>query len=185
MPAAVVARPPAKRVLLETTNTRGNIVASPQSSKKRKLDGTLVNTLKTSARGPNSSNPSSSQAKSHFEEEVLEKLTQDINGLKQKNSEKDQQWSRPPLGDFDEKTHDICFQQIDIEQGTLHGGKPTVKLFGVSEVRSATVFQSSPTLISIGWTLCIASCQRFQALFFCRGPHRLPTIRLRRLSNLS
>lgn len=134
MPAAVATRPPAKRVLVETTNTRGNIVASPQSAKKRKLDGVPVSSFRTPGRGPNSSNPGSSQPKSHFEEEVLEKLTQDINGLKKNNSEKDQEWSRPALANFDEKTHDLCFQQIDAEEGTLHGGKTTVKLFGVTEV---------------------------------------------------
>ena len=131
---AVVARPPAKRVLMETTNTRSNIVPSPQSAKKRKLDGTPVTSLKPLPKGPNSSNPGSSQVKSHFEQEVLEKLTQDINGLKKKNAEKDQQWARPPLVDFDEKTQDLCFQQIDAEEGTLHGGRTTVKLFGVTEV---------------------------------------------------
>ncbi|KAF2102393.1 catalytic subunit DNA polymeras-like protein delta [Rhizodiscina lignyota] len=131
---AVVSRPPAKRILQETTNTRSNIVASPQSAKKRKLDGTPIKALNTLARGPNSSNPGSSQPKSHFEAEVLEKLTQDIHGLKKKNSEKDQQWTRPPLADdFDEKTHDLTFQQIEAEEGTLHGGKTTVKLFGVTE----------------------------------------------------
>ena len=76
----------------------------------------------------------SSQPKSQFEEEVLEKLTQDVSGLKQKNSEKDQQWNRPPLDDFDESKDNVCFQQIDIEEGTLHGGKTTLKLFGVTEV---------------------------------------------------
>lgn len=75
----------------------------------------------------------SSQPKSQFEEEVLDKLTQDISGLKQQNSEKDQQWDRPSLDDFDELRDSLCFQQIEAEEGTLHGGKTTVKLFGVTE----------------------------------------------------
>lgn len=65
---------------------------------------------------------------------MLEKLTQDISGLKQNNSEKDQQWDRPGLGDFDEEKDNLCFQQIEAEEGTLHGGKTTIKLFGVTEV---------------------------------------------------
>jgi DNA polymerase delta subunit 1 len=76
----------------------------------------------------------SSQPKSHFETEVLEKMTQDISDLKRSNTERDQQWERPSLDDFDEKRDSLCFQQIEIEEGTLHGGKVTLKLFGVSEV---------------------------------------------------
>ncbi len=67
--------------------------------------------------------------------ETLEKLTQDISGLKQNNSEKDQQWDRPGLGDFDENRDALVFQQIEAEEGTLHGGRTTIKLFGVTEVR--------------------------------------------------
>lgn len=77
----------------------------------------------------------SSQPKSQFETEVLEKMTQDISGLKNKNAEKDQQWERPPLGDFDPSSSTLRFQCIDVEEGTLHGGKVTLKMFGVSEVR--------------------------------------------------
>jgi hypothetical protein len=76
----------------------------------------------------------SSQPKSHFETEVLEKMTQDISDLKRSNTERDQQWERPNLDDFDEKRDSLCFQQIEIEEGTLHGGQVTLKLFGVSEV---------------------------------------------------
>lgn len=75
-----------------------------------------------------------SQPKSQFETEVLEKMTQDISGLKNHNAEKDQQWDRPPLTNFNEKTDNIRFQCIDIEEGTLHGGKVALKMFGVSEV---------------------------------------------------
>lgn len=74
---------------------------------------------------------------SKFESEVLEKLTQDMSGLRKNNLEKDQQWDRPPLGDFDAQVDPICFQQIEAEEGALHGGKATVKLFGVTEVGSA------------------------------------------------
>ena len=125
-----------KRALAETTMTRRNVAASPRSPKKRKLDGSPVARFKA----PNktaSKNIGSSQPKSQFEEEVLEKLTQDISGLKQRNSERDQHWARPSLDDFDEKTDSLCFQQIEAEEGTLHGGKTTIRLFGVTEVRSS------------------------------------------------
>lgn len=131
MPAAVaMPKPatPAKRVLAETTSARRNIVASPNSAKKRKLHGGPEN-LKN-AHG----SFGSSQPKSQFEEEVLEKLTQDISGLKQKNAEKDQQWARPSLDDFDPKADNLIFQSIDAEEGTLHGGQIAVKLFGVTDV---------------------------------------------------
>lgn len=75
----------------------------------------------------------SSQPKSQFETEVLEKMTQDISGLKKSNAEKDQQWERPSLDDFDPKRDNLRFQSIDVEEGTLHGGKVTLKMFGVSE----------------------------------------------------
>lgn len=57
-----------------------------------------------------------------------------MSGLKKNNSEKDQQWDRPSLSDFNAQTDNLCFQQIEAEEGTLHGGKATVKLFGVTEV---------------------------------------------------
>lgn len=75
--------------------------------------------------------------KSQFEEQ-LEKLSQDINGLRKQNSENDQQWARPSLDDFNEKTDNLCFQQIEAEEGTLHGGKTTVRLYGVTEVSNAS-----------------------------------------------
>lgn len=61
-------------------------------------------------------------------------MTQDMNDLKKSNAEKDQQWERPALGRFNAQTDTLCFQQIEAEEGTLHGGKATVKLFGVTEV---------------------------------------------------
>ncbi|KAI4149062.1 MAG: hypothetical protein LQ341_001411 [Variospora aurantia] len=116
MPAAV--KHP-RRVLGDATKVYNNLQSSPNPAKKRKLDdgGKL----------------GSSQPKSQFEEEVLEKLTQDISGLKKNNLEKDQQWERPSLNDFDEDHDDLCFQQIEAEEGTLHGGRTCVKLFGVTE----------------------------------------------------
>ena len=37
--------------------------------------------------------------------------------------------------DFSETTHKLLFQNIEAEEGVLNGGKATVKLFGVTEVR--------------------------------------------------
>ncbi|KFY30776.1 hypothetical protein V493_01672 [Pseudogymnoascus sp. VKM F-4281 (FW-2241)] len=124
---------PQKRVFGEASSARRNIDSSPASMKKRKLEGaeTPISRLKSSQNGPKGK-PGSSQP-SHFESEVLEKLTQDMTGLKNKNSEKDQQWDRPALTDFNAETDSLIFQQIEAEEGTLHGGKATVKLFGVSE----------------------------------------------------
>ena len=134
MPGVVVqapARVPSKRVLQDTTSSRRNQQASP--AKKRKLEGSSPVKFKKPAPKGQNGNVGSSQRKSQFEEEVLEKLTQDIDALKQKNSEKDQHWARPSLDDFNEKTDTLTFQQIDAEEGTLQGGKTTVKLFGVTE----------------------------------------------------
>lgn len=135
MPAATLK--PSKRVLGDATKAYRNVnntLPSPSAAKKRKLDvGSSPANLKLSQNGHHGKF-GSSQPKSQFEEEVLEKLTQDISGLKQKNSEKDQQWDRPSLNDFDEKRDVLCFQQIEAEEGTLHGGRTCVKLFGVTEV---------------------------------------------------
>lgn len=134
MPAAVL--PPPKRVLADSTKAHRNTnptVPSTNTAKRRKLENgsSPSKRLKVSQNGKG---PTSSQPKSQFETETLEKLTQDITGLKENNSEKDQQWERPGLGDFDEKRDALVFQQIEAEEGTLHGGKTTVKLFGVTEV---------------------------------------------------
>ena len=133
MPAVVLQ--PQKRVLGDSTKIHRNInhaLPSPNPAKRRKLDIGSSPATKISRNGVNGK-LGSSQPKSQFEEEVLEKLTQDISGLKQSNSEKDQQWDRPSLNDFDEKRDNLCFQQIDAEEGTIHGGRTTVKLFGVAE----------------------------------------------------
>jgi len=113
---------------------------SPNAAKKRKLDNDRPVSVKPPLfrNGSNKTFGSSQPQKSQFEED-LEKLTQDINGLKENNSEKDQQWERPPLVDFDDTRDDLCFQQIDAEEGTLFGGRTTVRLFGVTEV--STLFQ--------------------------------------------
>ena len=135
MPAAVLKLQ--KRVLGDSTKAHRNaniVLPSPKSVKRRKLDtGSSPVKLKSSQNGVNRK-LGSSQPKSQFEEEVLEKLTQDVGGLKKRNAEKDQQWERPGLDDFDESTDNLCFQQIEIEEGTLHGGRPALKLFGVTEV---------------------------------------------------
>ena len=138
MPEAILK--PQKRVLGDTTKSHRNIIlSSPTSAKKRKLEGDQpsISIKPSSQNGPwKSTAPGSgqSQQKSQFVEEVLEKLTQDINGLKQTNAEKDQQWERPALDDFDEQRDALCFQQIEAEEGALAGGKTAVKLFGVTEV---------------------------------------------------
>lgn len=126
MPAAKVKDvQPNKRVLVDAPSSRQNI-KNDSASKRRKLNG-QSKSFKTPG------GPGSSQVKSQFEVEVLEKLTQDLDDLKQHNAEKDQQWARPSLDDFDETRDSLCFQQIDAEEGTLHGGKTCVKLFGVTE----------------------------------------------------
>lgn len=126
---------PQKRAFGEASQTRRNIPLSPSAMKKRKLEQVTSSPaprFKSSQNGRGK--VGSSQPKSHFEEEVLEKMTQDMAGLKKKNLEKDQQWDRPSLGNFNPTKDSLCFQQIEVEEGTLHGGKATVKLFGVTEV---------------------------------------------------
>ena len=135
MPAATIK--PQKRVLADSTNAHRNAnttLPSPKAAKRRKLDSGLSPAKFKSSQNAIRGKIGSSQPKSQFEEEVLEKLTQDVSGLKQKNSEKDQHWDRPPLDNFDAETANLCFQQIDAEEGTLHGGRTTVKLFGVTAV---------------------------------------------------
>lgn len=136
MPEAVAT--PQKRVLGDASNNPRGILKSPDASKKRKIDNRLSARVNPPSQNGQRKVPGSSQLqKSQFEEEVLEKLTQDINDLKDSNAEKDQQWERPPLGEFDPTKENVCFQQIDAEEGTLLGGKPAVRLFGVTEVLSA------------------------------------------------
>jgi DNA polymerase delta subunit 1 len=116
---------PAKRVLQETTN----IHLSPQDSiKKRKLD-----VPRQFVKG-DENKILSSQPKSSFEEH-LEQLSQNISGLKQNNAERDQKWARPSLDGFKPELDDVTFQQIDVEEGSVHN-KQAIRLFGVSEVSS-------------------------------------------------
>lgn len=134
MPEAIM---PQKRVLGDATNGNGARKGfdTPATLKKRKIENEPSSQLKapplsTQRKGFGSSQPQKSQ----FEEEVLEKLTQDIGDLKENNAEKDQQWERPPLGPFVPTKENICFQQIDAEEGRMAGDKIAVRLFGVSEV---------------------------------------------------
>lgn len=124
---------PQKRVLGDAANRR-NIPSTPSTTKRRRLEplsSSPASRLNSSQQGPGSK-LASSQPKSAFESEVLEKLSQDISELKQTNSEKDQAWERPPVVDFDPQRDSLTFQQIEAEEGNLHGGRTTVKLFGVT-----------------------------------------------------
>ena len=171
MPAAVL-QPP-KRVLADSTKARqneNNALPSPNSAKRRKLDnGSSPSKLKLSQNGPGGKF-GSSQPKSQFEEEVLEKLTQDVGGLKKKNAEKDQQWERPGLDDFDENKDSLCFQQIEIEEGTVPGGRPALKLFGVTEVGQPRYWciRINPVL---DWSFGPSACHRLSplSLHCCSG----------------
>jgi DNA polymerase delta subunit 1 len=137
-----VTRTPAKRALAEASNNRANVQASPRSAKKIKLDngkGRKGPPIKVVNGSFNSSQPAPSQF-----EETLEKMTQDLETLKESNTEKDQQWQRPPLAqDFNEMTKNLVFQQIEAEEGALNGGRATVKLFGVTEVMQSLSMHSS------------------------------------------
>lgn len=173
MPGRVVDNPK-RRVLTDATNTHSTL-KSPPSAKKRKLNGNGPSvSFHSSQHGPNGvrSKFGSSQPKSHFETEVLEKMTQDITGLKENNAEKDQQWDRPSLGDFDPQRDSLRFQQIEVEEGTLHGGRVTLKLFGVSEVSH---IQSSTVKIAdadqkLDRTLHLTPCYRLPPLHLCSSP---------------
>ncbi|KAG5918475.1 DNA-directed DNA polymerase delta [Claviceps capensis] len=125
---------PQKRVLGEAGNRQNTTISTPESVKKRKTDifsSSPAPRFAGSQRDPKSK-LGSSQPKSAFETEVLEKLSQDISNLKHNNAEKDQAWERPPVEDFEPARDSLCFQSIEAEEGTLHGGKATVKLFGVT-----------------------------------------------------
>jgi DNA polymerase delta subunit 1 len=139
---------PQKRVLTDATNSSRNVMPTT-ISKKRKLgpDESNVNfSVPSRDVGPKAFGSSQPLPKSQFEE-VLEKMSQDISGLRQKNSEKDQQWERPPLKELDETKDNLCFQQIDVEEGTLQGGKTAVKLFGVTEVIEKAIIVSQRLLL--------------------------------------
>lgn len=180
MPAAVLPPQP----LADATNTRHKL-QTPSAGKKRRYDGSPVNVQTPRQIKANGPGLGSSQPKSHFEEEVLEKLTQDISGLKRHNAEKDQQWSRPPLDDFNEHTDSLCFQQIDAEEGTLHGGKATVKLYGTSEVTCLDLFVLKAGLTRLGRSLSTATCDRLHALPIRCRTRIFHAVRLSRVQSLS
>lgn len=179
MPEAIM---PQKRVLGDATNKERNALTSPNAMKKRKLDnesgGLKTSTQKPFRKGFGSTQPQ----KSTFEEEVLEKMTQDINDLKQNNAEKDQQWERPPLGVFDPATENICFQQIDAEEGRMAGDKMAVRLFGVTEVHSPLCRFPCRVILFLtafaGRPVSLASRHRISTLPLHRCPGRLHQGRL-------
>ncbi|RKF75405.1 DNA polymerase delta catalytic subunit [Golovinomyces cichoracearum] len=125
-----VSRAPQKRIHGFAPQVQKDGLSSPNSKKKRKLEsyssmGARLNSSQTKYNGRKTpSQPS------QFETEVLEKLTQDMASLKENNAEKDQQWERPPVLDSSSGKQNLCFQQIECEEGTLHSGKATIKLFG-------------------------------------------------------
>lgn len=133
MPAAKMVANKKRGILGETSSARQNINATPTSAKKIKTDH-FSSSPAPRFTSSQAAKPASSQVKSQFESEVLEKLSQDISELKHSNNEKDQAWERPPLPrSFHPSASSLCFQQIEAEEGTIHGGCPTVKLFGVTE----------------------------------------------------
>ncbi|KAI9893552.1 MAG: DNA-directed DNA polymerase delta [Vezdaea aestivalis] len=125
MPAQIVA--PQKRVLADTTNTRRNIGPDSEPAKRRKLTIPSSSPFRVprSSQAGGLSKLGSSQPQSQFEEELVK--------LRKRNAEKDQDWSRPDLKNFDPSKTKLCFQQIEIEEGSVLNGKPAVKLFGVTE----------------------------------------------------
>ncbi|KAF2743478.1 catalytic subunit DNA polymeras-like protein delta [Sporormia fimetaria CBS 119925] len=127
----MVAALPAKRVLADSTQNRTNLQTSPRSAKRAKLEHQGKHNGKAVKNGNGAFG--SSQPKSQFEEEVLERLSQDMVSLKHTNTENDQQWSRPQLHNFDPKRENLCFQQIEVEEGAFSGGRTAIKLFGVTE----------------------------------------------------
>jgi len=126
---------PQKRMFGEASSTRRNIPATPSSAKKRRLDVPSSPAVRfNSSQNDGKGRLASSQPKSAFESEYLERMSQDITDLKQANSEKDQAWDRPPVpAGFDPAKDNLIFQSIEAEEGTLHGGQAAVKLFGVTE----------------------------------------------------
>ncbi|KAI1005979.1 hypothetical protein K3495_g2244 [Podosphaera aphanis] len=129
---AQLLRRPQKRILGEPEKKRKECPSTLVATKKRKLEPYSPESSPSSAQNVFKKKSSQIQP-SQFETEVLEKMSQDIAGLKKTNSEKDQEWSRPGLGDFNPSTNNLCFQQIECEEGSLSFNTPTVKLFGVTE----------------------------------------------------
>ncbi|KAL9098479.1 MAG: hypothetical protein Q9163_005869 [Psora crenata] len=168
MPAAVL--PPPKRPLSDSTKAHRNAnltLASPNASKRRKLEAvpSPSRSIKTSQNGVKTG--SSQPLPKSQSIEVPEKLTQDMTGLKEQNSEKDQQWDRPNLNGFDPEKDNLCFQQIEAEEGTLQGGKTTIKLFGVTEAGHSVLLHVKDFLhyLYIGAPISFnkQDCRPFQA----------------------
>ncbi|MBE3050522.1 hypothetical protein IMZ48_50125 [Candidatus Bathyarchaeota archaeon] len=131
---SAITKLPHKRALTDSTNSHQNIPPTSPTTKKRKVEPpSSTPRLFPSSQNDPRSKLSSSQPKSAFESDVLEKLSQDASGLRHHNAEKDQVWDRPALGDFNAQRDKLCFQAIETEEGTMPGGKPTIRLFGVTE----------------------------------------------------
>ena len=163
MSAAVL--PP--KPLADSTNTR-KALSTPSAGKKRRHDGSPVSVQTPRQFKKSGPHLGSSQPKSQFEEEVLEKLTQDISSLKKNNAEKDQQWARPRLEDFNEHTDSICFQQVDAEEGTLRGGEATVRFYGTTEVIEYCLVAFTLMTLIRSYRTAIQSCftsQTFSTIF--------------------
>lgn len=127
---------PQKRVLGDS-GTRQNIPSTSSATGKKRKTNAFSSSPAHAPLLSSQSDPrgklGSSQPKSAFESEVLEKLSQDLSDRKRNNTEKDQAWERPPVEGFVPQRDTLCFQSIEAEEGTLHGGRATVKLFGVTE----------------------------------------------------
>lgn len=166
MPATVL---PQKRVFGEASNTRRNIAMSPSASaKKRRLEQPSSTSARRFPNSQNGGRLNSSQVKSTFESEVLEKLSQDISDLKQNNTEKDQSWDRPPIPDtFKPHANSLVFQQIEAEEGTIHGGRTTVKLFGVTECGNSVMLHVTDfrhyLYVAAPSSFVPSDCQAFRA----------------------
>lgn len=187
MSAAVLPRmPPNEGPLADMTNRRLNQSNHPpETLDKRKLEEITSPPPKKLKSSQNHYKISSSQPnKSQFEGD-LEKLTQDISGLKQ-NLENDQQWDRPRLGTVNSDKHNLCFQQIEAEEGTLHGGQTAVKLFGVTEVcLYHPDLDSVLTGFRTGRQFGASACHWLYALHLHRGPLKLHARRHLELQELS
>ncbi|EEP80002.1 DNA polymerase delta catalytic subunit [Uncinocarpus reesii 1704] len=184
MPEALL-KPP-KRVLGDATRIRGSLQpVSPNAVKKRKLESDQPNIitkprLHDGFRKPATPISSQSQPKSQFVEEVLEKLTQDISGLKESNAEKDQQWERPSLGDFDSTRDSLCFQQIEAEEGRFSGGQTAVKLFGVTEAGHSVLLHVTDfkhyLYVAAPVSFTTSDCGPFQAFLETKIAHHQEVI---------
>ncbi|KAI5808354.1 DNA polymerase delta subunit [Pyronema omphalodes] len=104
-----------------STGKRSLGADSASGAKKRRVEDGIKNDRLTKL--------SQSVPKSSFEEE-LDQMSQDIDV--KGNSDRDQKWARPDLGDWNPEKDDLLFQQIDVEEGNLNG-KTAIRLFGVTE----------------------------------------------------